>query len=84
MGFGGLLVLKVDVVGADHLDAILLGKLQQHLVGLLLQGVGLAVGQYGGILHLMALQLQIVVVAKHTVIPLAGLTGSFDIALDDL
>ena len=84
VGFGGLLVLKVDVVGADHLDAILLGKLQQHLVGLLLQGVGLAVGQYGGILHLMALQLQIVVVAKHPVIPLAGLTGSFDVALDDL
>ena len=84
VGLGGILVLKVNVVGADHLNAVFLGKLQQHLVGLLLQGVGLAVGQYGGILHLMALQLQIVVVAKHAVIPLAGLAGSFDIAFDDL
>ena len=84
VGLGGILVLKVNVVGADHLNAVFLGKLQQHLVGLLLQGEGLAVGQNGGILHLVALQLEIVVVAKHPVIPLAGLTRSLYVAMDNL
>ena len=84
VGLGRLLVLEVHVVGADDLDAILLGQLQQHTVGLLLQGKGLTVGQDCGVLHLVTLQLQVVVVAKHAMIPLAGLAGSRNVVVDDL
>ena len=84
VGFGGLLVLKVAVVGADELDAILAGHLDEHLVGLLLQGEGFAVGQNGGVGHLVALELEVIVVAKHAMIPLTRLAGSLDVAMQNL
>ena len=57
VGLGILLVDEVHVVGADELDAILVGQLNEHLVGLLLQGEGVAVGADVGVFHLVALQL---------------------------
>ena len=82
MGLGGVLVLKVAVVGAHHLDAVFLGKLHERLVGFLLQREHLAVGADGGVFHLVPLQLQIVVVAKHPVIPLASLPGALQVTVE--
>ena len=85
MGLSRLLVLEVAVVGADELDAIFPSHLDEHLVGLLLQLESLAVGQERKrFLHLMALKLQIVVVAKEIMIPLASLTSSLDVAMQYL
>ena len=84
VGLGILLVHEMGVVGAHQLHAILPRQLYQHLVGLLLQGEGLAVGADVGVAHLMALQLQVVVVAKHALVPLYGLAGSLDVALENL
>ena len=67
--FGILLVHKVAVVGANQLHAVLLCQLYQHLVGLLLQWECLAVGAYRWVGNLMALQLQIVVVAPQVLMP---------------
>ena len=84
VGLGVLLVHEVYIVGADELDAILMGQFYQHLVSLLLQGERLTVSPLRRVLHLMALQLKIVVVAKQIVIPLHGLTGTGHIALQNL
>ena len=84
VGFGIVLVDKVAVVGAYKLHAIFLGKLDKLLVGTLLQGEGLAVGTLARVFHLVALKLQIVVVAKHTLVPLQCLARSLDVALEDL
>ena len=82
---GSLLVLEVAVVGAYELDAVFPGKLDEHLIRPLLQFVSLAVGEQARIIgHLVALQLQVIVIAEEIVIPLACLTGSGDIALQDL
>ena len=78
---GVLLIYEVGVVGADELDAILVGELDEHLVGFLLQGECLSIGADGRVGHLMALQLQVVVVAEHTVVPFDGLSRTGDIAL---
>ena len=84
MGLGILLVDEVDVVRAYELDAILMSQFYQHLVGSLLQREGLTVGALGGVLHLVALQLQVVVVAKHVVVPLDSLAGARHVAVEDL
>ena len=51
------LILKMTVVGADQFDAILLRELHQHLVHLLLQRIGLAVGMDIGVCDLVTLKL---------------------------
>ena len=84
VGLGRFLVFEVAVVGADDLDAVFLGETQQHLVGLLLQGIGLAVGHQRRILHLVPLQLQVEIIAEHPMIPLAGLPRPFNVVMDDL
>ena len=55
MGFGRFLILEMDIVGADELDAIVFGKLHEHMIGLLLQRKSLAVGHNRGVGHLVAL-----------------------------
>ena len=80
MGLGVLLIHKMGIVGAYQLDAIFVSQLDQLLVDRLLLLEGLAVGTDGGVFHLMAHQLQIVVVAKHAPIPLNGLAGTSHVA----
>ena len=67
--FGILLVHKVAVVGAHQFHTVFAGQLYQHLVGLLLQWECLAIGTYRRVGHLVALQLQIVVVAPQVLMP---------------
>ena len=84
VGFGVVLIDKVAVVGADQLDAVFLSQLHQHLVGLLLQREGLAVGALMRVAHLVALKLQIVVVAEQILIPFNGFPCSCDVVLQNL
>ncbi len=79
-----LLVHEVGIVGADELDAIFLSQFDEHAIGFLLQGEGFAVGPDAGVFHLVALQLQIIIVAEDTFIPLDSLTGSGNIVADNL
>ena len=81
---GILLIHKVGIVGTHQFDAIFLSQFDEHLVRLLLQGEGITVGTDRRILHLMALQLQVVVVAPEPLVPLDGLTRPSDVALQDL
>ena len=67
--FGVLLIDEVAVVGADHLYAVLLCEFQNLFVGTLLQWECLAVGALVRVLHLVALKLQVVVVAEDALIP---------------
>ena len=80
---GILLIHEVGIVRTDEFDAVLLSQLYQHLVSLLLQGEGLTVGTNRRIDHLVALQLQIVVVAPQPFVPLDGLTRPGNVALQD-
>ena len=81
---GILLIHEVGIVGTHQFDAIFLSQFDEHLVRLLLQGEGITVGTDRRILHLMALQLQVVVVAPEPLVPLDGLTRPSDVALQDL
>ena len=84
VGFSILLIHEMGIVGADQFDAIFLGQFDEHLVGLLLQGEGLTVGTDGRICHLMALEFQIIIIAPKALVPLDGLAGTLDVALQDL
>ena len=84
VGFGILFVHEVGIIGAYELDAVFLGQFYQHAVGFLLKGEGFAIGTDGRILHLMALQFQVIVVAENPMIPLNGLAGPGNIVADDL
>ena len=84
VSLGRVLILKVAVVGTHHLDAIFLGKFKYHFVGTLLQRECFAIGTLMRILHLVALNLQIVVFAKHTPIPLYGLSGPLNVTIQYL
>ena len=55
MGFGRFLILEMHIVGADELDAIVFGKLHEHMIGFLLQRKSLTVGHNRGVGHLVAL-----------------------------
>ena len=79
-----LLINKVHIVGADQFDTILLGQLNKHLIGLLLQGECLPVSTNCWIGHLMALQLQIIVITKHAVIPFKSFARTCYIAIKNL
>ncbi len=69
------------VVGAHQLDAFFVGYFDEHFVHLLLLGVGLMVGV--GDSGLVALELQVVVIAKHTVIPVNHLACTLNVAMHD-
>ncbi len=81
VGFGVLFVNEVAVVGTDVLHAELFGNAQEFRVHLHLQGVGLAVGAHGRVFHLVALEFEVVVVAKHVFEPPHALLGLFEFAL---
>ena len=81
MGIGILLVDEVAVVGADELDVQFAGKLDQRVVDQALLLVGLMVGASYG--RLVALQLQIVVVAEHALEPLDRLTRLIHLTAHD-
>ena len=81
---GIVLVHEVCVVRTNQLYAVFLGELYEYAVCLLLQGEGLTVGALVGVFHLMALQLQIVVVAEHSRIPFNGLPRSGYVVLQNL
>ena len=83
VGFCILLINEVYVVGTHYLHAVLLGQLQDDLVSLLLQGECLAVGQLRGIFHFMALDLEVVVLAKDVLVPQDGFLSPLDIAIED-
>ena len=78
---GILLIHKVTVVSANQFDAILFSQLDEHLVGTLLHGIGLSISALHGVLHLMALKLQIVVVSEYTLMPLDGFACASHIAI---
>ena len=61
-----------------------MSQFDKHLVSFLLQGEGFAVGTLVGVFHLVALQLQIVVVAKDAVIPLYRLARTSNVAIEYL
>ena len=84
VGFGVVLVEEVGVVGADELYAMLACQLDEDGVDPFLHFVGLAVGHLCGVCHLVALQLQVVVVAPDVVEPLDGLLCSCQVAVLNL
>ena len=59
-------------------------QFNEHLIGLLLHGECLAIGADGGVFHFVALQLQIVVVAKYTLMPFDGLAGTGNVTVQYL
>ena len=81
VSLGIFLIDEMGVIGADQLDAIFMGQLDEYLVSTLLQGERLAVGTLGRVLYFVTLQLQIVVVAKHAVIPFNGFTGAGNVSV---
>ena len=75
---GILLFDKMDVVGTYQFDAVLARHLDKVGIHLVLQDEGLVVGpRHGG---LVALQLQVVVVAENPLEPQDGLLGSRQVA----
>ena len=68
-----LFVYEMDVVRTNQLDTKLLAVLQQLGIHFLLHGIGLVIGPRHG--SLVALQLQIKVVAKEVLIPADGFFG---------
>ena len=79
---GILFVHKMDVIGTNHLYAILLGIFQQFGIGLLLQRISLVVGAGDGCL--VALQLQIEIISKKILIPADSLFGLIQLVVDNL
>ena len=84
VGFGILLVYEVCIIGTNQFDAVFVGQFNEHLIGLLLHGECLAIGTDGGVFHFVALQLQIVVVAKYSFMPLNGFAGAGNVAVQYL
>ena len=84
VGLSGVFVLEVAVVGAYKLDAFFLCDLHQHGIGALLQGEGIAVGTDVRVFDLMALQLEIIVIAEDPVIPSGCFLSALDVALENL
>ena len=78
---GVVLVDKVGVVSANDLDVQFAGKLQQHFIHLLLFREGVV----GSTLDsgLVALQLQVIVVAIHTLEPLDHLSCLVNLSVHD-
>ncbi|EJX10287.1 hypothetical protein EVA_01565 [gut metagenome] len=84
MSFTIFFVYEVYVVGADHFDAEFLSDFKDALVRLLLQRIGFAVGENGGIGHLVTLKFEVVVVTEYVLKPLGGLFGFVHVVVDDL
>ena len=81
MGIGILLVDKVGVIGTDEFDVQFLGKLHQGIINEALFLVGLMIGT--GDSGLVALQLQVIIVTKHVLEPLDGLSRLVHLTIHD-
>ena len=84
VGLSIFLIHKVGIVRTDQFDTIFSSQFDQNLIGLLLKREGLAIGTLVRICHLMALKLQIIVVAPEPLMPLDGFTCPGYIATKDL
>ncbi len=84
VGLGILFVYKVGIIRTYQFDTVFACQLDKHLVCLLLQGECLTVGTDIGVGDLMALQFQVVVIAKDALMPLYGFAGSGYIAVENL
>ena len=81
MGIGILLVDKVGVIGTDEFDVQFLGKLHQGIINEALFLVGLMIGT--GDSGLVALQFQVIIITKHILEPLNGLTRLVHLTIHD-
>ena len=68
-----VLIDKMRIIGTYQFDAIFLCQFDEHLVRLLLQWEGLAVGSYIRITYLMSLEFQILILSEDPFVPLDGL-----------
>ena len=84
MGLGVILVNKVGIVGTYQFYTIFVCQLNEHAVCLLLQRKGFAVSAHRGVGYLVALQLQIIVVAKHASVPFNGFAGTCNVVVQYL
>ena len=84
VSLGCCLVFKVTVVTTYQFDTILFCHFYEHLVCLLLKWEGFTIGKNRRIGNLVALKLQVIIIAKHTMIPFASLASSLDIAIKNL
>ena len=84
MGLSVFFVNEMGIVGTNEFDAILLRQFNEHLVRFLLHGECLTIGNHRGVGHLMALKLQVIVVAENTMIPLDGLACTSNVVLQYL
>ena len=82
MGVAVFLFHEVDIVGGDDFDVVFLRQLEDDLVDLLLAFVHLGVA--AGLVGLVALHLEVIVVAKEVLEPLYRGLGAFDVAVHDL
>ena len=80
---GIVLVHEMAVIGAYQLYAIFLRKLYHHLVRLHLQRIRLPVCPQIRVVHTVALQLDVVVLAEHPVIPFYRLACSGNVIVED-
>ena len=72
VSFGRFLVFKVAVVGANKFYAVLFCQFNEFCVGFLLQGKSFAIGKNVGVFDFVALEFQIIVIAKDTFVPFYG------------
>ena len=79
---GILFVEEVDVVGSDDLHTMLLPQLEEDSIDLLLLFIGLLVTER--VVGLMALQLEVEVIAEEPLEPLDALLRLVDIAVHDV
>ena len=73
---------KVNVVRANKLNIKLFREFDKHLIHFFLQRIYLKIGSLGRI-SLMALEFEIVVLAKHTLKPFNGISGVIDASRSD-
>ena len=79
-----LFIYEVSVVSTYKFYAVLIGQLYDDFVCLLLQGEGLTVGTNIRVFHLVALQLQVVVITEESVIPFYCLPCSSNVSVENL
>ena len=81
---GILLIHEMAVVGTHQLDVVFVSQFDKHLVHLLLQWEGLAIGTLVGVLHFMALEFQIEVIAEEILEPERGFLRLVELATEDM
>ena len=84
MCLGILLIHEMAVVGAHQFDVVLVSQIDEHLVHLLLQWESLTIGTLVGVLHFMALEFQIEVIAEEVLEPERGFLRLVELATEDM